>query len=191
MKLGVVGLGSMGYGIAASLLRAGHEVCGADENTQPVKRLRDEGAISKEILTVAPTLDALVIVVLNEAQTETVLFGEEGLAAKLSRGAAIICCVTVAPDFARAMAARCDSLGLHFLDAPISGGSAKAAQGKLAIMASGTAKAFEKARPMLDATADTVFELGDSAGMGSAMKAVNQMLAAPISPPWPKPSPSA
>ncbi|TIQ83991.1 MAG: NAD(P)-dependent oxidoreductase, partial [Mesorhizobium sp.] len=89
----------------------------------------------------------------------------------------VICCVTVPPDFARAMAARCGALGVHFLDAPISGGSVKAAQGKLSIMASGTAQAFEAARPMLDATAKTVFKLGDSAGTGSAMKAVNQMLA--------------
>ncbi len=177
MKLGVVGLGSMGYGIAASLLRAGHEVCGADVNCEAVKRLRIEGAMSEEIVTAAPGLHALVIVVLNAAQTETVLFGEDGLARKLRPGAVIICCVTVPPDFARAMAARCGALGVHFLDAPISGGSVKAAQGKLSIMASGTAQAFEAARPMLDATAETVFKLGDSAGTGSAMKAVNQMLA--------------
>ena len=65
MKLGVVGLGSMGYGIATSLLRAGHEVCGADVNCEAVKRLRTEGAMSEEIVTAAPGLQALVIVVLN------------------------------------------------------------------------------------------------------------------------------
>ncbi|AMS44949.1 L-threonate dehydrogenase [Aminobacter aminovorans] len=177
MKLGVVGLGSMGYGIAASLLRAGHEVCGADVNCEAVERLRTEGAMSEEIVTAAPDLHALVIVVLNSAQTESVLFSENGLAPKLTPGAVVICCVTVPPDFARAMAARCGAFGVHFLDAPISGGSVKAAQGKLSIMASGTAQAFEAARPMLDATAETVFKLGDSAGTGSAMKAVNQMLA--------------
>ncbi len=83
----------------------------------------------------------------------------------------------VAPNFARAMDARCDTLRLPVPDAPISGGSVKAANGKLAIMASGTAAAFNAARPMLNATAEKVFELGDSVGMGSAMKAVNQMLA--------------
>ena len=85
--------------------------------------------------------------------------------------------MTVAPDYARNVAKRCAVLGLHFLDAPISGGSVKAAQGKLSVMASGTPEAFKKARPALDAMAETVFELGDSAGTGSAMKAVNQMLA--------------
>jgi 3-hydroxyisobutyrate dehydrogenase-like beta-hydroxyacid dehydrogenase len=68
-------------------------------------------------------------------------------------------------------------LGLHYLDAPISGGAAKAAQGKLSIMASGTQAAFDGAAPALDAMAEKVFRLGDAAGAGSAMKAVNQMLA--------------
>lgn len=177
MKLGVVGLGSMGYGIALSLLRAGHSVCGADVSEDAVRRLQSDGAMASAIGAEAPDLDALVVVVLNAAQTEDVLFGPNGIVAKLRRGAVVICCVTVAPDFARTMAARCDAFGVHFLDAPISGGSVKATQGKLAIMASGTADAFDAARPMLEATAETVFDLGDSAGMGSAMKAVNQMLA--------------
>ena len=176
MTVGVVGLGSMGYGIAASLLRAGHRVCGSDINAEAVQRLQAEGGMALDAAAL-PGLDALVVVVLNATQVEAVLFGAQGLAARLRKGSVVICCVTVAPDFARAMAARCMALGLHYLDAPISGGSMKAAQGKLTIMASGTAAAFAAARPMLDATAHKVFELGDAAGAGSAMKAVNQMLA--------------
>lgn len=177
MKTGVVGLGSMGFGMAAALLRAGHAVCGADVSAAAVVRLRAEGGIAGDIADEAGALDAVVVVVLNAVQVEEVLFGAKGLAAKLRQGAVVVCCVTVAPDFARRMAARCEALGLLYLDAPISGGSVKAAAGKLSIMASGTAAAFAAARPVLDATAETVFDLGDSAGMGSAMKAVNQMLA--------------
>jgi L-threonate 2-dehydrogenase len=177
MKIGVIGLGSMGYGIATSLLRAGHQVYGADVNANAVKRLQSDGGETASTATAAQDLDALVVVVLNAAQAEEVLFGNEGLAERLSVGAVVILCVTVAPDFARNIDKRCAALGLNFLDAPISGGSVKAAQGKLSVMASGTPSAFEKARPALDAMAETVFELGDSAGAGSAMKAVNQMLA--------------
>lgn len=177
MKIGVVGLGSMGFGIASSLLRAGHEVCGADVNPEAIRRLQADGAMADAIGQAAPGLDGLVVVVLNASQVEAVLFGADGIAPKLPRGAVVMCCVTVAPDFARVIAARCEGLGLHFLDAPISGGSVKAAQGKLAIMASGTPDAFAAAGPLLAATAEKVFKLGDSAGMGSAMKAVNQMLA--------------
>jgi L-threonate 2-dehydrogenase len=118
-----------------------------------------------------------VLVVLNADQVEAVLFGDQGLAPLLPAGAVVVCCVTIAPEVARAMASRCEALGLLYLDAPISGGSVKAAQGKLSVMASGSAEAFAAARPVLAATAETVFEMGDAPGMGSAMKAVNQMLA--------------
>ncbi len=177
MIVGVVGLGSMGYGIASSLLRGGHHVYGADVNPAAVARLRAEGAAQDDAIAAASTINALVIVVLNAAQAEDVLFGKNGFVANLSAGSVVILCVTVAPDYARSVAGRCAALGLHFLDAPISGGSVKAAQGKLSVMASGTPEAFDKARGALDAMAETVFELGDSAGAGSAMKAVNQMLA--------------
>ncbi len=177
MKLGVVGLGSMGYGIAASLLRAGHTVCGSDVNADAMQRLQAEGGSSEAIGDAAQGLEALVVVVLNAAQVETVLFGSLALASRMPKGAVVICCVTVAPEFARMMGARCEALGLLYLDAPISGGSVKAARGKLTVMASGSAAAFVAAQPVLAATAEKVFELGDGAGMGSAMKAVNQMLA--------------
>jgi 3-hydroxyisobutyrate dehydrogenase-like beta-hydroxyacid dehydrogenase len=75
------------------------------------------------------------------------------------------------------MEARCAETGVLYLDAPISGGSVKAAEGNLSIMTSGTSEAFSAARPVLDATASTIFELGNAAGAGSAMKTVNQLLA--------------
>jgi len=95
----------------------------------------------------------------------------------LRPGAVVLSCATVPPAFAREMEARCATSGVLYLDAPISGGAAKAATGQLSIMASGTPMAFAAARPVLDAMAETVFELGDGAGAGSAMKAVNQLLA--------------
>ncbi|MCP2138498.1 3-hydroxyisobutyrate dehydrogenase-like beta-hydroxyacid dehydrogenase [Rhizobium sp. SLBN-94] len=177
MKIGVVGLGSMGYGIASSLLSAGLRVVGADVNPIAVARFQDAGGLKEDIISTAADLDALVVVVLNDAQAESVLFGDRGLVDKLSAGSLVMLCVTVSPDYARSAAERCTARGIDFLDAPISGGAAKAAQGKLSVMASGSAAAFEKAKPLLEAMAETVFELGDRAGAGSAMKAVNQMLA--------------
>ncbi|RUX52065.1 NAD(P)-dependent oxidoreductase [Mesorhizobium sp. M4A.F.Ca.ET.050.02.1.1] len=177
MKIGVIGLGSMGYGIAQSLLRSGHQVYGSDINTEAVKRLRAQGGSKADAIAAAHDLNAIVIVVLNAEQTEEVLFGKNDLVSRLTPGTVVVMCVTVAPDFARSAAQRCSALGIHFLDAPISGGSVKAAEGRLSVMASGTQDAFAAARPILDAMAETVFELGDGAGAGSAMKAVNQMLA--------------
>ncbi len=125
----------------------------------------------------AGTLDAVVVVVLNAAQTENVLFGPDGIVSLLKPGGVVLACATVPPDFARDMEARCAAHGVLYLDAPISGGAAKAASGQLSVMASGSDKAFVAAKPVLDAAAETVFTLGDSAGAGSAMKAVNQLLA--------------
>lgn len=176
-KIAVIGLGSMGYGMAQSLLRADHLVYGYDINPKTTTRFQVEGGSIGALPDVAPIFDAVVVVVLNAAQTESVLFGADGVVGMLKPGVAVMSCATVAPDFARQMAEKCNAVGVHYLDAPISGGSVKASQGALSIMASGTHDAFAAARPVLDATAATVFELGDSAGSGSAMKAVNQLLA--------------
>ena len=176
-KSAVFGLGSMGYGIAQSLLNGGHETYGFDVMPDQMKRFQAEGGAAGDIDQAASSLNAVVVVVLNAAQTESVLFGENGVVPKLSKGAVVIACATVPPEFAKDMEARCADVGVHYLDAPISGGSLKAAKGQLSIMASGTPEAFAAAKPVLDAASETVFELGDAAGAGSAMKAVNQLLA--------------
>ncbi|SFJ79956.1 NAD(P)-dependent oxidoreductase [Jannaschia pohangensis] len=165
MKIGFWGLGAMGMGMANSLVRAGHDVAGHDP-----RGVKPEGGV-----TLDPSdMEAAVICVLNAEQTESVI---DSLLGKLAPGAVVMACATVSPDFARAQEARCVDAGLHYLDAPISGGAARAQKGDLAIMASGTDAAFAKARPVLSATASSVYEMGDRAGPGSAMKAVNQILA--------------
>jgi 3-hydroxyisobutyrate dehydrogenase-like beta-hydroxyacid dehydrogenase len=176
-KVAVIGLGSMGYGMAQSVLRGGHRVWGSDINQDRVARFRSEGGEAEELELVASEIDVVAVVVLNAQQTETVLFGENGIVPRLRAGAVVLACATVPPAFARDMAKRCEQRGVHYLDAPISGGAAKAASGALSIMASGTPEAFDAAAAVLDAIAERVFELGHTAGAGSAMKAVNQLLA--------------
>ena len=176
-QFGVIGLGSMGYGIAQSVLRAGHTTFGYDVVPAQQQRFVNEGGSNAHLKDIIGSLNGVVVVVLNAAQTEDVLFGDNGIAAQMKSGSVIAACATVPPQFAIQTEARCREYGVHYLDAPISGGAAKAAQGELSIMASGTPAAFTAAQPILDATAETVFKLGDTAGAGSAMKAVNQMLA--------------
>ncbi|MEL6550268.1 MAG: L-threonate dehydrogenase [Pseudomonadota bacterium] len=176
-RLALFGLGSMGHGMALSCLRAGLTVLGVDVDPERAARFVAEGGAEGEVHDLAPELDAVVLVVLNAAQVEAVLFGADGIVPRLRPGAVVMACATVAPHFAKVMEARCAEHGVLYLDAPISGGAAKAAKGALGIMASGTSAAFEAAAPVLDATAETVFRLGDTAGAGSAMKAVNQLLA--------------
>lgn len=185
-QIALFGLGSMGYGMAMSLLRAGHRVHGFDVVAEAMQRFRSDGGQEGSLETVAGQVSTAVVVVLNAAQTESVLFGDSGpagdadtsgLVAQLSPGACVIACATMAPDAARSFASRCAEHGVHYLDAPISGGAIKAAAGKLSIMASGSDEAFAAAQPALDAMAEKVFNMGSDIGSGSAMKSVNQLLA--------------
>ena len=175
--IAVIGLGSMGYGIAKSVLSAGHKTYGYDVVQSQVSRFEEEGGSHAAFPSIGADVDILISVVLNADQTEEVLFGDNPAVPHLRRGAVVISCATVAPDFAKSMARRCSEYKVKYLDAPISGGSIKAAAGQLSVMASGAQDAFEAARPALDAMAETVFELGDEVGAGSAMKSVNQLLA--------------
>jgi 3-hydroxyisobutyrate dehydrogenase len=164
--------------MARSLVRAGHEVHGCDVRPGPLAALRDAGGSpAASPAELGARVEALLVVVVNAAQTEQVLFGDAGAAKALPRGAVVLTSATVAPDQAAALGDRLAALGLLHLDAPISGGAAKAATGELSIMASGTPAAFDRARPVLDAVAAKVHRLGDRSGQGSKVKMVNQLLA--------------
>lgn len=173
----VFGLGSMGFGIASSLVSAGYNTGGFDLDKSREQELQKQGALSTPKDELLAQADIVIIVVVNAAQTEALLFSEGGISQGMKPGAVVISCATVPPEFARACDARLSELGLLYLDAPISGGSVKAAQGALTMMTSGTDAAYEASQPALDAMAEKVFKLGNEAGPGSAMKIVNQMLA--------------
>jgi putative dehydrogenase len=178
MKVGVIGLGSMGMGAALSLLRAGHEVMGCEP--REVGRAEFEAAGGRAVARAADLpegLEALVVFVVNAAQAEEVLFGDQGCVDRLAPGTVVLCCTTVSPDAARQLAARLEARGLPMLDAPVSGGAVAAREGKMTVMASGPAAAFERAQPVLDAIAGRVWRLGEAAGVGSTVKMVNQLLA--------------
>jgi putative dehydrogenase len=178
LAAGVIGLGSMGLGMAQSMVKRGIRVAGFDINSAAVAKLAAAGGSSaSSVAEVAKNADVLLVVVVNAAQTDTVLFGEKGAAAAMKPGSVIISSATMAPDDARRLAAKAEALGLLYLDAPISGGAAKAAIGQLTVMASGSPETFKRARPVLDAIAATVYELGDAAGIGASFKMVNQLLA--------------
>ena len=174
----IIGLGSMGMGMARSLMRKGHAVRGYDVTSTAASMLAAEGGISgTSPADAATSADIVVVVVVNAAQTEDVLFGASGVVSAMAPGSVIISCATMAPAAARAMAARCAEKDILYLDAPMSGGAARAGSGELTFMASGTPEAFAAARPALDAMAGKVYELGDEAGIGASFKIVNQLLA--------------
>ncbi len=178
MRCAVIGLGSMGGGMAASLLRAGFAVSGFDVDQAACARLAAQGVdIGATPGAAAQGADCVIAVVVNADQTEQVLFGAQGCAETMAPDGVFVSSATMAPDRARALAARLEAGGRHYLDAPMSGGAARAADGQLTMLASGTPAAFDRARPALDAMTGTLYELGDAAGQGAAFKMVNQLLA--------------
>ena len=178
IRAAVFGLGSMGGGMARSLLRAGMAVTGFDPATAAVAAfVTDGGTGADNARAAAAGADIAVSVVVNAAQTEALLFGPEGIADLLPEGAVFVSCATMDPDVARGLATRLEATGRLYLDAPISGGAARAATGALTVLASGSPAAFAKARPALDAMAAKVYELGATPGTGAAFKMINQLLA--------------
>ncbi len=177
-RAGVIGLGSMGYGMARSLHRGGFAVSGCDADENAMARFAaGGGGVVPTPAEAARGADVVVCVVLNAAQTESVLFGPTGVAEAMAPDAVFISSATMDPEVARHLADRLESTGRHYLDAPISGGSVRAEEGALTILASGSPAAFERAGPALEAMAAKVYRLGDTAGPAAAFKMINQLLA--------------
>ena len=177
-RIGVVGLGSMGLGMALSLRRAGFDVVGCDVMPAAVAKLvAENGRSAATPAEAARDAKVVVSVVVNAAQTEAILFGAQGVAETLPKNSVFISSATMDPDVARRLAKQLEATGRHYLDAPISGGAQRAAQGELTILASGSDEAFAKARPALKAMSAKLYELGSEPGQGAAFKMINQLLA--------------
>lgn len=176
--VGVIGLGAMGAGMAASLRRAGFPLYVYDVRHAQAQAFAQEGGQACATLAaLGGACDIVVSAVVNAAQTESVLFGAEGVASTLKPGSVFIMCSTIAPDISVAFESRLAEQGLLYVDAPMSGGAAKAASGDMTMMTAATPEAYAKADAVLDAMAGKVYRLGDCAGAGSKVKIINQLLA--------------
>lgn len=174
----VIGLGSMGWGAAVSLLRAGFATRGCDVRAEVRDRFTAEGGIACATpAEAADGAEAVLTFVVNAEQTEQVLFGTAGALETMAPGTAALSCATVPPAFAADLAARLAARGMLPLDAPVSGGAAKALAGEMTVMSSGGAAAYDKAAGVLDAIATKVYRLGEAPGLGSKVKMINQLLA--------------
>ena len=178
VKVGVIGLGAMGSGMAQSLRRSGFKVHVFDKRQSVVEAFVEEGGeLCASPSDLAAICDVVVSVVVNAAQTEQVLFGDAGCVAAMRPGSVFVMCSTVDPAWSARMEARLRESGIYYLDAPISGGAAKAAAGNITMMTAGHPQAYAIAQPALDAMSQNVYRLGDVAGAGSKVKIINQLLA--------------
>jgi L-threonate 2-dehydrogenase len=181
-KVGLIGLGAMGNGMAQSLRRAGYLPFVFDiRNGVSAVFAIDGGTACKSLADLGNNCDVIISVVVNASQTESVLFGDNsgnnGCAATMKPGSVFVMCSTVDPNWSVALEAKLEALGILYIDAPISGGAAKAASGQMTMMTAGKPQAYAIAEPMLNAMAAKVYKLGDTAGAGSKVKIINQLLA--------------
>ena len=179
MSVCVVGLGSMGMGAAQSCIKAGLKTWGVDLNPQALQTLRDSGAQAAEnsASDFAAQLDAVLLLVVNAVQVKQILFAEHGLASRLKPGTVVMVSSTISSQDAQAIEQQLAAHQLIMLDAPVSGGAAKAATGEMTVMASGSDEAFERLQPVLDAVAGKVYRIGSEIGLGSTVKIIHQLLA--------------
>ena len=176
-RIGFVGLGAMGAPMAMSLARAGFGLSVFDVRRENAEPLVEQGATAATSpREAAEGADALVLMVVNADQMEAALFGEDGAAEALAAGSAVVAMSTVGPEAVRGLEGRLAERGVRLLDAPVSGGVARAERGELLIMAGGPGDLFEGLRPALEAMGSTVAHCGESAGDGQSVKLVNQLL---------------
>jgi len=177
-SIGLIGLGAMGLGMASSLRRSGYALNVCDARFEVAENFALAGGNAyKTPAELAKVSDIIISVVVNAEQTETVLFGEHGAASEMKQKSLFIMCSTVDPNWSASLEKRLNDLGFLYLDAPISGGAAKAASGQITMMTSGHIDAYQKAENVLEAMACNIYKLGDRAGFGSKVKIINQLLA--------------
>lgn len=174
--VGFIGLGSMGSGMACNLMKEGFPLLVCDTNGEALDRIARCGARTAESLTrVGGMCERIVLMLPDTRVVEAVLFGDKGLKPQLKAGHIIIDCGTTHPDFTREASRILGDLGVHFLDAPVSGMSSGAADGTLTLMVGGDRGAFCSVEPLLNAIGSSICYMGGS-GNGQLAKMVNNTL---------------
>ncbi len=177
--VGVIGVGAMGGGVVASLCRAGFATHARDIRPEAMAAAATLGAtVHESAAALARAVDVIVVLVVDAAQVDTVLFGELGAAAAVRPGAVVLLASTLDPDDVVAVATKLATRGVFCLDAPVSGGPRRAAEGTMTMMVAGPASAMARAEPVLAAIAGKAFRVGTTPGTAAKFKIVNNLLAA-------------
>lgn len=184
MQIGFIGIGVMGRPMTLNLLKAGHHVTIFARHPEKAEVREVLGAGAKQAPSpraVAMASDMVITMLPNSPEVEEVVTGEQGILAGARKGLIVIDMSTIAPAMSRKLGELAAGQGVHFLDAPVSGGSQGAVNGTLTIMVGGEREIFEQARPVLEAMGKTenIFYVG-SQGTGEVVKLVNNILVGTI-----------
>jgi 3-hydroxyisobutyrate dehydrogenase len=177
--VGFIGLGIMGSRMAANLVRAGYQVTVYNRTAEKARAWADEhgGRVAATPREAADGAAAVISMVVDGPQVEEVLLGSDGAAAGAAPGTLFIDSSTIAPADARRIGAALTERGMHFMDAPVSGSSPKAADGTLTIMAGGSEEDFGRAKPLFDAMGEVILHVGP-AGHGQTVKVISNAVSA-------------
>lgn len=174
----IVGVGNMGGGMAANLLAKGWHVLVSDIDAQKVNYLVQKGAVAQsKHAQLAPELIAVIVCVVDAAQTEDVLFGSAGLAHSLLAGQTVILCPTILPQDVESFAERLAERAIHTIDAPMSGGPVRASSGTMSLMVACPQAVFAQHAELLNALSSKVFNISEKPGDAARTKLVNNLLA--------------
>ena len=182
MTTTVIGLGSIGWGAACSLVREGFKTYGVVRRDEVMQKFNAEGGIgTKDIHSAVADSDVVFLYVINDTQMQDILFGDNGgqggCVQSAKAGTVFVLGATMPPQTTIAIADKLAIAGMHVIDAPVSGDAKKSLAGQLTLMASGKAEIFDRIDAPLKAISGNLFHLGEDMGLGSSMKVVNQMLA--------------
>ncbi|MEM8591653.1 MAG: NAD(P)-dependent oxidoreductase [Pseudomonadota bacterium] len=176
MKVGVIGLGDMGSGLAKNLMKAGFETHGIDlDDVRSTAFQSAGGHLSESPAAMGASCQAVFVMVMNGNQAADVILGPSGLAAHMSAGSAVILSATINPIEARAIGAQMPD-GIHLIDTPVSGGYPGAQNGTLTMMAAAPAKVLDAFAPVMEAVSANIHRVGTAAGEGQTVKACLQSL---------------
>lgn len=176
-KVGIVGLGDMGSGLAKNILKNGFSLTGFDLNEARMTELKEAGGTpAANCREVAENSDTIFVMVLNGNQVKQVVLGEGGLLEAAKPSTTIIISATIKPAEIRELVAPVAEKGINLLDTPVSGGKPGAENGALTVMASGKTEVLEDNRAVLDAISKVIFHVGEEIGQGQTVKASLQAM---------------
>ena len=177
MNTGVVGLGDMGSGLAKNLIKSGFPAYGFDLSEARMKAFSDLGGnLAASVRDLAQKTDVVFVMVMTGDQAKSVILGGDGLAANMPKGSVIILTAKIKPNEAIEIGKALNGTGIGLVDSPVSGGFPGAQGGTLTMMAAGSHKDMETARPAMEAVSSTIWNVGDQPGQGQTVKACLQSL---------------
>ncbi len=176
-RVGVVGLGDMGSGLAKNLIKNGFRTTGLDLSEARLAAFAEMGGTpASSVADVGANADAVYVMVMNGDQAKSVILGKDGLVGSMAQGGAVILTATIKPHEAREIGAAMEGSGIHLIDSPVSGGFPGAQGGTLTMMAAGEGAVLNDFAPVMEAVSGTIHRVGSKAGDGQTVKACLQSL---------------